>query len=97
MIQKLGQSISEMGTRITHHMLISNCNRLSSPKNTGKPEGTVLIRSLAGVGSVQEVEIVGTGGPLEFRQDAEGLHVTVPAQAAHDYGVALRINGNGLV
>ena len=63
----------------------------------GKPEGPVLIRSLAGVGSVQKVEILGAGGPLEFRQDAEGLHITVPAQAAHDYGVALRINGTGLV
>lgn len=63
----------------------------------GKPQGAVLIRSLAGVGNVQKVEIVGAGGALDFRQDAEGLHVTVPAQAAHDYGVALRISGNGIV
>ena len=63
----------------------------------GKPGGAVGIRSLAGRGTVQKVEIVGASGALEFRQDAEGLHVTVPSDASHDYGVALRINGEGIV
>jgi alpha-L-fucosidase len=63
----------------------------------GKAEGTVLIRSLAGVGAVRKVELVGSNGALDFRQDAEGLHVTVPAGAGHDYGVALKINGDALV
>ena len=63
----------------------------------GKPEGEVLIRSLAGAGAVQRVEIVGSAGALAFRQDSQGLHVTVPAAASHDYGVALRINGDGII
>ncbi len=53
--------------------------------------------ALAGVGNMKKAEIVGAGGALDFRQDAKGLHVNVPARAAHDYGVALRISGNGLV
>lgn len=63
----------------------------------GKPSGEVLVTSLAGVGQVQRVEIVGSSGPLSFRQAADGLHVAVPDGAAHDYGVALRIDGEGLV
>jgi alpha-L-fucosidase len=46
---------------------------------------------------VRRVEIVGLSGPLTFAQDASGLHVTVPPQASHDYGVALRIEGEGIV
>ena len=63
----------------------------------GKPQGEVLVKSLAGVGNVQRVEIVGSTGQLNFRQAQDGLHVDVPAAASHDYGVALRINGEGLV
>jgi alpha-L-fucosidase len=62
----------------------------------GKPAGTVHIKSLAGVGHVARVEIVGSPGALTFQQDGEGLHVTVPDGAAHDYGVALRIQGDNL-
>lgn len=63
----------------------------------GQPAGAVHIKSLAGRGKVQRVEIVGSQGALPFQQDAEGLHVTVPSGASHSYGVALRINGEGLV
>ncbi|HWU55786.1 MAG TPA: alpha-L-fucosidase, partial [Rhizomicrobium sp.] len=63
----------------------------------GEPAGTVHIKSLAGRGKVQRVEIVGSQGPLAFQQDTEGLHVTVPSGASHSYGAALRINGEGLV
>ena len=63
----------------------------------GKPQGAVLVKSLAGVGTVQRVEIVGATGQLSFRQAQDGLHVDVPAGASHDYGVALRINGERLV
>ena len=63
----------------------------------GKPQGEGLVKSLAGVGNVQRVEIVGSTGQLNFRQAQDGLHVDVPAAASHDYGVALRINGEGLV
>jgi alpha-L-fucosidase len=62
----------------------------------GKPSDAVHVKSLAGSGTVQRVEIVGTPGPLSFRQDGDGLHVTMPAGASHDYGVALKINGTNL-
>jgi alpha-L-fucosidase len=62
----------------------------------GKPSDTVHIRSLAGAGTVQRVEIVDASAPLPFRQDDAGLHVTIPADASHDYGVALRIQGDKL-
>jgi len=62
----------------------------------GKPSGTVHIRSLAGARTVQRVEMVGASGPLSFNQDGEGLHVTIPSGASHDYGVALRIQGDKL-
>jgi alpha-L-fucosidase len=63
----------------------------------GKPAGTTTVRSLAGVGTVRRVEIVGTPGALSFSQDGAGVHITVPEGAAHDYGVALKIDGDGLV
>jgi len=63
----------------------------------GKPAGSVAVKSLAGVGAVKRVEVVGTPGPLAFRQDGEGLHVTIPDGASHDYGVALKIDGEGIV
>jgi alpha-L-fucosidase len=63
----------------------------------GAPAGEVLIKSLAGVGTVQRVEIVGATGQLSFRQAADGLHVDVPEGASHAYGLALRINGEKLV
>lgn len=62
----------------------------------GKPTGEVVIKSLAGSDTVQRVEIVGTTGTLGFRQDSEGLHVSVPDGASHDYGVALKISGDHL-
>ena len=63
----------------------------------GKPADAVHIKSLAGTGTVQRVEIVGATGPLTFRQDGDGLHVTMPTGASHDYGVALKINGTNLI
>jgi len=63
----------------------------------GKPSDMVHIRSLAGTGTVQRVEMVGASGPLPYRQDEKGLHVTIPAGASHDFGVVLRIQGDRLV
>ncbi|HMH64066.1 MAG TPA: alpha-L-fucosidase, partial [Rhizomicrobium sp.] len=63
----------------------------------GRPSGTVTVTSLANVGSVKRVEVVGTAAPLAFTQDGSGLHVTVPPGASHDFGVALKISGEGLV
>ena len=62
----------------------------------GKPAGEVVVKSLAGVGTVQRVEIVGTAGALAFRQEPDGLHVTIPDGVSHDYGVALKIRGERL-
>lgn len=62
----------------------------------GRPKGEVTIASLAKA-SVRRVEVVGAPGALKYRQDAAGLHVTVPDSAAHDFGVALKISGRGLV
>ena len=62
----------------------------------GRPRGEVLVKSLAGLGTVQRVEAVGSPGALTFRHAADGLHVTVPDGLSHDYGMALRINGDAL-
>jgi alpha-L-fucosidase len=63
----------------------------------GAPQGVAHIKSLAQHGTVRRVEIVGSPGPLAFQQDSDGLHVTVPPDASHPYGVALRIDGEGIV
>ena len=62
----------------------------------GMPSGTVNIASLANVGSVKRVELVGGNTPLTFTQDGTGLRVTVPQGASHEFGVALKIIGDGL-
>jgi alpha-L-fucosidase len=56
----------------------------------------VNIASLANVGSVKRVEVVGGNAPLRFTQDATGLHVAVPPGASHEFGIALKISGDGL-
>jgi alpha-L-fucosidase len=63
----------------------------------GRPQGMVRISSLAGKGTVRRVETVGSPAPLTFQHGVDGLHVEVPAEASHDYGVALRIEGEGIV
>jgi alpha-L-fucosidase len=62
----------------------------------GRPAGTVTITSLGLPGAVARVEVVGSNTPLAFTQDGGGLHVTVPPGASHEFGVALKISGNGL-
>ncbi|ESQ89391.1 alpha-L-fucosidase [Asticcacaulis sp. AC460] len=64
----------------------------------GRPGDTLSIAALGRkAGSVRRVEVVGAASPLTFRQDAAGLHVTVPSNASHDFGLALKITGKGLV
>jgi alpha-L-fucosidase len=63
----------------------------------GRPDGMVNITSLARTGTVTRVEVVGSNAPLSFTQDGTGLHVSVPPAASHDFGVALKITGSGLV
>jgi alpha-L-fucosidase len=62
----------------------------------GRPDGAVHIATLAKGGTVKRVEVVGSTAPLAFTQDAAGLHVTVPQGASHEFGVALKILGDGL-
>jgi alpha-L-fucosidase len=63
----------------------------------GKPSGMVTVASLANAGSVKRVEVVGRPEPLAFVQDGSGLHVTIPPGASHEFGIALKISGDGLV
>ena len=62
----------------------------------GRPDGTVHVAALAKGGTVKRVEVVGSAAPLVFAQDAAGLHVTAPQGTSHDFGVALKIMGDGL-
>jgi alpha-L-fucosidase len=62
----------------------------------GRPSGSVDIASLANLGSVKRVEVVGNNAPLDFRQDGTGLHIKLPQDAAHEFGIALKISGAGL-
>ena len=68
----------------------------------GPVSGRMSIGSLAdgsnlGVGQVARVEVVGDSTPLAFTRDGSGLHVDVPERASHDFGVALKVIGKGLV
>jgi alpha-L-fucosidase len=62
----------------------------------GKAGPHVTVKSLAGA-KVARVEVVGSKAPLHFTIDDGGLHVQVPERAGHDYGIALKISGPGLV
>ncbi len=62
----------------------------------GQPGDTVTITTLAGA-QVTEVTLVAGNRPLDFSADATGLNVTIPADARHDFGIALKIRGPGLV
>lgn len=62
----------------------------------GKPGDTITIAALKDA-PVKRIEMVGASEPLVFQKTATGLVVTVPAAASHDYGVALKIFGEGLV
>ncbi|EGF91459.1 Alpha-Fucosidase [Asticcacaulis biprosthecium C19] len=63
----------------------------------GRPGDNLTITALGRkAGSVRRVEVVGSPSPLSFRQDTAGLHVTIPAGASHDFGLALKVTGKGL-
>jgi len=44
-------------------------------------------------GKIEKVEMLGHAGPLDFTQDAAGLHVKFPAQKPCDVAYALKITG----
>ncbi len=68
----------------------------------GWPEGgKYVVRTLAAgasgiVGRVKNVALLGHPAPLHWRQTAEGLEVTLPAQKPCDHAYALRIEGLNL-
>ncbi|MDR3527976.1 MAG: alpha-L-fucosidase [Rhizomicrobium sp.] len=62
----------------------------------GRPEtSTFTLASLKGY-DVARVEVVGTTAPLTFQQGADGLTITLPSQASHEFGVAFKILGKGI-
>jgi alpha-L-fucosidase len=61
----------------------------------------VLIRSLATVAGkkqniLQDVSLLGHGDKLDWKQEPDGLRVTVPAEQASDYTLTLKITGTRL-
>jgi alpha-L-fucosidase len=63
----------------------------------GWPGRSAVIRSLAagcgiGPGRIREVSLLGGDGPLEWKQDHEGLHVALPARKPCDYAYALKLD-----
>ena len=59
----------------------------------GKPETGMLTLTSVKQGGVARVEVVGTPAPLSFKQDGDGLHIALPPEASHAYGVALKVTG----
>jgi len=60
----------------------------------GWPEnGHVMIKSLAGSGKAANVTMLGHGGDLEWKQDAEGLSVRLPDQRPCENAYTLKIDG----
>lgn len=62
----------------------------------GRPADTVTIAALKDA-AVERVEMAGSSAPLSFRKTSAGLVVNIPAAASHDFGVALKIRGKGIV
>jgi len=63
----------------------------------GRPEADSLTIASFGEGHVERVEVVGAAAPLSFEQGANGLTVSLPQAASHEFGVALKITGRGIV
>jgi alpha-L-fucosidase len=64
----------------------------------GWPEYQAIIRPLATktelrVGKIQNVELIGFNGKLEWTQDESGLKILVPQQKPSDYAVVFKITG----
>jgi alpha-L-fucosidase len=64
----------------------------------GWPEYQAVIRPLATktelrVGKIQNVELIGFNGKLEWTQDESGLKILVPQQKPSDYAVVFKITG----
>jgi alpha-L-fucosidase len=64
----------------------------------GWPDYDVLIRPLAlntplRVGKIQNVELLGFDGKLEWSQDDKGLKILTPAKAPCEHAVAFKVTG----
>jgi alpha-L-fucosidase len=62
--------------------------------------GVLTIKSLATdrvAGSIERVELLGVGQPLQYQHAAAGLTISLPAQHAKEGVCAFRIQGRGLV
>jgi len=64
----------------------------------GWPEFQTVIRPLATntalrVGKIQNVELLGFDGKLDWSQDGSGLKVTMPAQKPCDYAIVFKVTG----
>jgi alpha-L-fucosidase len=62
----------------------------------GWPEYSLTIKSLAQgtalrVGRIENVELLGYGGKLDWQHSSEGFRVMVPGEAPAKYGVVFRI------
>ena len=63
----------------------------------GRPQTSTITLASLKDGDVARIEVVGTAAPLPFKQDGNGLTVTLPSGASHEFGVALKIMGTGVV
>jgi alpha-L-fucosidase len=54
---------------------------------------TSLAAGAAPPGKIAKVELLGYNGALEFKQDAEGLKVKLPAKPPCEHAYALKITG----
>ena len=68
----------------------------------GWPEKEVNISSLGTSGrlfdgKIQNVELLGFSGKVQWVHSAEGLKVQLPSEKPCDYACALKISGSGLV
>jgi alpha-L-fucosidase len=59
----------------------------------GNPVGEITIKAFRDgfYHRIQTVEMLGSAGPLPFRQEKDGLKITVPERKTSDYAVCLRI------
>lgn len=68
----------------------------------GRADKTFSIATLAessamGRGVVHRVEVTGQSAALDFARDQKGLHIALPENASHPFGVSVKITGEGLM
>ena len=93
-----GKSISNLGAKDVRFTR-NKANTVIFAIFLGWPEGEAAIASLGSAagtepGKIEHVALVGTDAPVKWKQTAESLRVTLPAQPgpASQYGAALKIS-----